>query len=140
MHLLLIEDNPLDARAILRGLANWERAIDVVHETDADAALARLHDPSQPAPALVLLDLNLPGRNGHDVLDTIKADPRLRRIPVIVLTTSQAEEDILKTYGLGVSSFISKPVTFDGLVEVVQTIGKYWIQIVALPPSDADAA
>ena len=91
-------------------------------------------------PGLIVLDLNMPKMDGRTALEHLKKDDLLRRIPVIVLTTSQAEEDILKTYGLGVSSFISKPVTFDGLVEVVRTIGKYWIQIVALPPSDADAA
>ena len=94
----------------------------------------------EPLPGLIVLDLNMPKMDGRTALEHLKKDDHLRRIPVIVLTTSQAEEDILKTYGLGVSSFISKPVTFDGLVEVVQTIGKYWIQIVALPPSDADAA
>jgi CheY-like chemotaxis protein len=94
----------------------------------------------QPLPGLIILDLNMPKMDGRTALAHLKQDPALRRIPVIVLTTSQAEEDILKTYGLGVSSFISKPVTFDGLVEVVQVIGQYWIQIVALPMTDADVA
>ena len=93
-----------------------------------------------PLPGLILLDLNMPKMDGRTALRHLKDDERFKRIPVIVLTTSQAEEDIMKTYGLGVSSFISKPVTFEGLVEVVQTIGKYWIQIVALPPSDTEAA
>ena len=94
----------------------------------------------EPLPGLIVLDLNMPKMDGRTALEHLKKDEHLRRIPVIVLTTSQAEEDILKTYGLGVSSFISKPVTFEGLVDVVQTIGKYWIQIVALPPSESDAA
>ena len=93
-----------------------------------------------PLPGLILLDLNMPKMDGRTALKHLKEDEKLRRIPVIVLTTSQAEEDILKTYGLGVSSFISKPVSFDGLVEVVRAIGQYWIQIVALPPSDTEAA
>ena len=89
---------------------------------------------------LILLDLNMPRMDGRTALQHLKADDKLRKIPVIVLTTSQAEEDISKTYGLGVSSFISKPVGFEGLVEVVQAIGNYWIQIVALPPTDNEAA
>ena len=94
----------------------------------------------QPLPGLILLDLNMPRMDGRTALQHLKADDKLRKIPVIVLTTSQAEEDISKTYGLGVSSFISKPVGFEGLVEVVQAIGNYWIQIVALPPTDNEAA
>jgi two-component system response regulator len=85
-------------------------------------------------PGVILLDLNMPKMCGRTALSKIKEDPELRRIPVIILTTSKAEEDILRTYGLGVSSFITKPVTFDRLVEVVKTIGAYWIEIVALPP------
>lgn len=88
---------------------------------------------NEPLPGVILLDLNMPKMDGRTALAELKKDPRLRNIPVIVLTTSRAEEDILRTYGLGVSSFISKPVTFEGLVEVVRTIGQYWIQIVALP-------
>lgn len=95
----------------------------------------------EPLPGIILLDLNMPRVDGRTALDEIKKDERLRRIPVIILTTSKAEEDILRTYYLGVSSFISKPVTFDGLVDVVKTIGHYWIQIVALPAQcDSDAA
>jgi len=88
----------------------------------------------QPYPGVILLDLNMPRMCGRTALGKIKEDPDLCRIPVIVLTTSKAEEDILRTYGLGVSSFITKPVTFDRLVEVVKTISEYWIEIVALPP------
>lgn len=88
----------------------------------------------QPYPGVILLDLNMPKMDGRTALGKIKEDPNLCRIPVIILTTSKAEEDILRTYGLGVSSFITKPVTFDRLVEVVKTIGAYWIEIVALPP------
>jgi len=88
----------------------------------------------QPYPGVILLDLNMPRMDGRTALSKIKEDPDLCRIPVIILTTSKAEEDILRTYGLGVSSFITKPVTFDRLVEVVKTIGAYLIEIVALPP------
>lgn len=84
-------------------------------------------------PGIILLDLNMPRMDGRTALEEIRNDPRLRRIPVVVLTTSQAEEDILRTYDLGVNSFITKPVTFEGLVQVVQVLNRYWIEIVALP-------
>ena len=86
-----------------------------------------------PRPGLILLDLNMPRKDGREALGEIKSDPDLRRIPVVVLTTSKAEEDILKSYDLGVNSFIVKPVSFEKLVEVVKALGKYWIQIVELP-------
>ena len=86
-----------------------------------------------PLPDLILLDLNMPRKDGREALEEIKANPDLRRIPVIVLTTSKAEEDILRSYDLGVGGFISKPVTFDELVKVMKTIGEYWVQIVKLP-------
>ncbi len=82
---------------------------------------------------VILLDLNMPRMDGREALKIIKSDPGLQRIPVVVLTTSKAEEDILRTYDLGVSSFITKPVTFDALVEVVKVLGQYWFEIVALP-------
>ena len=92
------------------------------------------HLKSEPYPGVILLDLNMPKMDGRTALQQIKEDERLRRIPVIVLTTSKAEEDVLRTYGLGVNSFITKPVTFEGLIEVVRAIGQFWIQIVSLPP------
>ncbi len=85
-------------------------------------------------PGLILLDLNMPKMDGREALRLIKSDPDLRRIPVIILTTSQAEEDIYQTYGLGVNSFISKPVHFNELVNVTREIGNYWFGTVALPP------
>jgi CheY-like chemotaxis protein len=86
-----------------------------------------------PTPGLILLDLNMPKKDGREALKEIKADPHLRVIPIVVLTTSKAEEDILKTYDLGVSSFITKPVTFSALVEVMKTVSKYWFEVVELP-------
>lgn len=94
----------------------------------------------QPYPGIILLDLNMPKKDGREALREMKADRALCRIPVVVLTTSQAEEDIVRTYGLGVSSFITKPVTFQGLVDAVKVICQYWIQIVALPPECSKAA
>jgi two-component system, response regulator len=86
-----------------------------------------------PQPGLILLDLNMPKKDGREALAEIKTDPKLRKIPVIVLTTSRAEEDIFRTYDLGVSSFITKPVTFEGLVEAMKVLAHYWFEIVELP-------
>jgi len=86
-----------------------------------------------PKPGLILLDLNMPKKDGRMALKEIKADPNLKRIPVVVLTTSKSDEDIFKTYDLGVSSFITKPVTFEELVGVTKDIGQYWFGIVVLP-------
>jgi len=86
-----------------------------------------------PLPGLILLDLNMPRKDGREALREIKADPQLRRIPVIVLTTSQAEEDIARTYDLGASSFITKPRDFESLVSLVQTINSYWFETVRVP-------
>ena len=88
-------------------------------------------------PGLILLDLNMPRLDGRAVLARLKAHPRLRRIPVVVLTTSKAEEDIFRTYELGVNSFITKPVTFDDLADIVRTLTHYWIEIVQLPSAQA---
>jgi CheY-like chemotaxis protein len=86
-----------------------------------------------PRPGLILLDLNMPRKDGREALREIKSDPDLRHIPVVVLTTSKTEEDVARAYDLGANSFITKPVTFDGLVEIVRTIDKYWFNIVELP-------
>jgi CheY-like chemotaxis protein len=96
-------------------------------------------DPaSSPLPGLILLDLNMPKKNGHEALGEIKAHPVLKRIPVVVFSTSAAEEDVLRSYDLGVNSYITKPVTFDGMVNVMKTLADYWIQIVAAPPMGPD--
>ena len=88
---------------------------------------------SAPRPGLILLDLNMPRKDGRQALKEIKADPELRQIPVVVLTTSKADEDIQRIYDLGVNSFITKPVTFESLVDVMKTLHRYWFEIVALP-------
>ncbi len=84
-------------------------------------------------PGVILLDLNMPRKDGREALKEIKSDPKLKDIPVVIFTTSKAEEDIFKSYQLGVNSFITKPVTFEGLIQVMQTLGKYWFEIVELP-------
>ncbi len=91
---------------------------------------------SAPRPDLILLDLNMPKMDGRQALAEIKKDPELRRIPVVVLTISDSEEDIYRTYDLGVAGYIAKPVTFEGLVEVVRATGIYWIEIVTTPDGD----
>lgn len=84
-------------------------------------------------PGIILLDLNMPRKDGREALKEIKSDPKLSNIPVVVFTTSKAEEDVYRTYQLGVNSFITKPVTFDNLIKVMQTLGTYWLEIVELP-------
>jgi len=93
-----------------------------------------------PRPGLILLDLNMPRKDGRQALKEIKSDPDLRRIPVVILTTSKTEEDVLRSYDLGANSFITKPVTFDRLVDIVRTLGNYWFELVELPVGPAGAS
>ncbi len=94
-------------------------------------------DPDEsPRPGMILLDLNMPRMDGREALGAIKGDPNFRSIPVVVLTTSKAEEDVVRSYDLGVNSFITKPVTFLGLVEVMKVFSRYWLEIVDLPPEE----
>ena|SRR5512146_2062678 len=88
---------------------------------------------ANPVPSLILLDLNMPRKDGREALREIKSDEKLRRYPVVVLTTSRADEDVVRSYQLGVNSFITKPVTFQGLMEAVRLLGRYWFQLVELP-------
>jgi CheY-like chemotaxis protein len=92
---------------------------------------------SSPRPGLILLDLNMPKKDGREALQEIKSHTDLRSIPVIVLTTSKAEEDVYRTYNLGVNSFVSKPVTFASLVDIVRELGRYWFELVELPKERA---
>jgi two-component system response regulator len=89
---------------------------------------------SAPWPAILLLDLNMPRKDGREALQELKKDPRFRTIRVVIMTTSKAEEDVLRSYNLSAASYIAKPVTFERLVEVVRALGKYWLEIVELPP------
>lgn len=86
-----------------------------------------------PRPGLILLDLNMPRKDGREALKEIKADPELRRIPIVIMTTSKAEEDIFRSYDTGANSYITKPVTFEGLVETMKALGRYWVEFVELP-------
>jgi CheY-like chemotaxis protein len=114
----------------LRFVEDGVELLDYLHRRGkyADAADA-------PIPDLILLDLNMPRKDGREALAEIKGDPRLRHIPVVVLTTSKTEEDILRSYDIGASGFITKPVTFQGLVEAMKAVKEYWIEIVKLPPN-----
>lgn len=115
----------------LRFVENGVELMDYLHRR------GKFSDPAtSPRPGLILLDLNMPKKDGRECLQEIKSDPRLKNIRVVVMTTSKAEEDILRTYDLGASSYVTKPVTFDGLVDVIQTLGKYWLEIVELPADD----
>jgi CheY-like chemotaxis protein len=116
----------------LRFVENGEELLQYLNKQGAFAPPAHA-----PYPGLILLDLNMPRMDGREVLHLIKNDQQHRRVPVVVLTTSKAEEDILRSYNLGVSSFITKPVTFKGLIKVVQVLSQYWIEIVELPPAMA---
>ena len=138
--LLVAEDDPEDRMLTQDALEESQVANQLHFVVNGEELLDFLYQRKEfadkeayPRPGLILLDLNMPKKDGREALAEIKADPDLRRIPVVVLTTSKAEEDILRTYNLGVSSFITKPVSFDGLVEVMQTLSKYWFEIVELP-------
>jgi two-component system, chemotaxis family, response regulator Rcp1 len=137
VHVLLVEDNPIDARVILRAARNSGIANDISHVADGTAALAYLHQQSPfedaLAPDLVLLDLNLPGVDGRDVLAHMKNDEQLRCTPVVVLTTSDDDADILRSYELGANAFVTKPIDADGWAKVVSSIEGFWFQIVKLP-------
>ena len=139
--ILVADDDPDDRMMIEEAFVENRIANKIDFVEDGEQLMAYLHREGPyaelkdtPFPGIVLLDLNMPKKDGREALREMKADPELCRIPVIVLTTSIAEEDIVRTYGLGVSSFITKPVSFEGLVDAVRVICKYWIQIVALPP------
>jgi len=120
-----------EARLIndLRFVENGEQLLEYLRRQGPYAPPAEA-----PRPGLILLDLNMPRKDGRTVLKELKTDPALRQIPVVVLTTSKADEDIYKSYDLGVNSYIVKPVTFEALVDILQTLEKYWFEIVELPP------
>jgi len=138
--LLLADDDPDDRLLARQALEKNRLANDLRCVEDGEELLDYLYrrgkfaDPKQsPRPGLILLDLNMPRKDGREALREIKNDPRLRDIPIVVLTTSKAEEDVARTYNLGVNSYITKPVRFAALVEIMKALGKYWFEIVELP-------
>lgn len=138
---ILIADDDAEDREIIREaleesrLANDLRFVGDGEElTDYLRRRGRFADPeTSPAPGLILLDLNMPKKDGREALKEIKQDRELRSIPIVVLTTSKAEEDIFRTYDLGVNSYVTKPVTFESLVTIMKDLGRYWFEIVELP-------
>jgi len=135
--ILLVEDNPNDIEITRRALEKGQVKNQLTIARDGQEALDILFGGGgqTPLPGLILLDLNLPKVDGREVLSRIKTDTALRRIPVIVLTTSTREEDIVRSYDLGVNTFISKPVRFEDFIKVVTAIQEYWIVIATLPPA-----
>jgi CheY-like chemotaxis protein len=135
--ILLVEDNPGDVRLTEEALQEGKVRINMVSVADGVEAMDFLRKkgryPDAFRPDLILLDLNLPKKSGFEVLDEIKVDQDLKRIPVVVLTTSQAEQDIIKSYNLHANAFISKPVGLDQFLSVVKAIEDFWIEIVRLP-------
>ena len=139
---VLVADDDDDDRGFIKKAWDQNRAVNDLRFVEDGEELTqylnhegRYSDPaSSPRPAVILLDLNMPRKDGREALREIKANPDLRQIPIIVLTTSQSDEDIRTSYDLGANSFVTKPVTFGGLVEVLQVLGTYWIEIVDLPP------
>ena len=140
IEILLVEDNPGDVRLTREALKEAKVRNSLSVASDGVEAMAFLRREGiysmAPRPDIVLLDLNLPKKDGRQVLTEVKADPELRRIPVVILTTSKAEEDIIKTYDLHANCFVTKPVDFDQFVKVVQSIEHFWLSIVTLPPAD----
>jgi CheY-like chemotaxis protein len=136
--ILLVEDNPGDARLTREALQYSKVRNTLHHVRDGEEALAFLRRQdgfaNSPVPDLVLLDLNLPRRDGREVLEDIKHDPRLMHIPVVILTSSQAEEDVMRSYRLHANCFITKPVDLEQLTKVVQGIEQFWFTLVRLPP------
>lgn len=137
--MLLVEDNPDDVDLTIEALEDTKVANRLHVVTDGVAALSFLRRKGEyaqaPRPAVILLDLNLPKKDGREVLADIKDDPVLRRIPVIVLTTSSAQEDIQRAYDTHANCYITKPVDFEQFVRVIQAIENFWLTVVQLPTS-----
>lgn len=137
VEILMIEDNPGDARLAQEGLKEAKVHNNLTTVTDGEQAVAFLQRrppyDQAPRPDLILLDLNLPRLDGREVLQQIKDDPLLRRIPVVVLTTSDADEDIVSAYDLNVNCYVTKPVDFELFVQVIRSIEDFWLTVVRLP-------
>ncbi len=135
--ILVAEDDP-DDQLLIEDAFSECRLMNPLHFVDNGVQLFEYLE-AKPLPGVILLDLNMPKMDGHKALEILKKHERYSKVPVIVLTTSKNEEDVVRTYDLGVNSFITKPVTFDGLLEVVRALGRYWLEVVSLPEDDASA-
>jgi len=143
--ILMADDDPDDRQLTKEAFEESHLANDLRFVEDGEELLDYLHRRGKyaapgaaPRPGLILLDLNMPRKDGREALQELKADPRFRGIRVVIMTTSKAEEDVVRSYDLSAASYITKPVTFERLVEVVKTLGKYWLEIVELPPNGDD--
>ena len=138
IEILMVEDNPGDVRLTQEALKDAKVLVTLNVATDGDEALKYLRHQapyeSATRPDLILLDLNLPKRDGREVLAAIKSDDSLKRIPVVILTTSRAEEDVMRAYQLNVNCYVTKPVDFEQFTRIVQAIEEFWLTIVTLPP------
>ena len=138
IEILMVEDNPGDVRLTLEALKEGKVRNNLHTVEDGEEAMKFLRHQDTyakaPRPDLVLLDLNLPKKNGREVLAEIKADPDLKRIPVVILTVSEAEQDIIKSYNLHANCYITKPVNLEQFIQVVKSIEDFWLTIVMLPP------
>jgi chemotaxis family two-component system response regulator Rcp1 len=142
VEILMVEDNPGDVRLTMEALRDAKVLNHMSVAADGVEAMAFLRREGKhahaPRPDLILLDLNMPRKDGREVLAEIKADPDLRRIPVVILTMSTAEKDILESYDLHANCYIAKPVDLDQFLGVVQSIGEFWLATVRLPPNGTD--
>ncbi len=140
IRILLVEDNPADADLTRVNLEETKILHELFVAEDGLEAMAFLRQEGEhgdaPRPDLVLLDLNLPGMDGREVLTELKADPSLRRIPVVVLTSSEAEEDVVRSYDLQASAYVTKPVDLAGFGKIVRGIESFWFSVVRFPPRD----
>ena len=140
IEILMVEDNPADVDLTRHAMESVKirNKIHVVEDGVEAMRFLRKQGPygDRPTPDLILLDLNLPRKDGREVLAEVKQDPDLRRIPVIVLTSSQAEEDVAKAYDDHANSYLTKPVTLDGLVAIASAIEGFWLSVVTLPPQE----
>ena len=138
IEILLVEDNPGDVRLTKEALKEGKvmNVLNTVEDGEEALAYLRRQGPYAQAtrPDLVLLDLNLPKKSGREVLAEIKEDPDLKRIPVVILTVSEAEQDIIKSYNLHANCYITKPVNLEQFIEVVKSIEDFWLTVVLLPP------
>ena len=133
-YVLLVEDNPDDEFLTRRAFDEMNLLNEVSVVRDGEEALAMLLDPAAPSPAMVLLDLKLPRVDGVEVLRQVRSNPRTRRLPVIVLTSSSEERDLVESYDLGANSFIRKPVGFSNFADTVRQLGMYWLVVNEPPP------
>lgn len=133
MTILIADDDPDDRMFLEEALQKngYQHIIEFVE--DGEELMLRLKHPEASLPNLLMLDLNMPRKNGFQALQEIKADPRLRRLPVVVMTTSSADEDVARSYDLGVNSFITKPFNFSRLIEMIGALKTYWLDTVKLP-------